>query len=663
MQEPVVQENAMNSNSRIIIVDDEPRICETLKFFLENNGYEVESALNGIQALALSDTKTFDLFLLDIGLPHIDGIELMSHVLQKDPNALVILMTGNATVDSAVAALKTGAYDYLKKPIEIDDLLKTIQDCLQQKRLLDQNRDFAAKLKISEERYRFIVQNCPDIIYTIDEKGCFLFVNEAIKRLLGYEPAALLHQPWISIVYEKDLEKARWFLRERGEGGCGMAGTQIRLKLKEDTSRFRFFEIRKFNTNLVPEFNELSHSSKRPLPAVVGAYGAARDITYRKQLESQLAQNDKMDAINTLAGGIAHDFNNILMGIQGYISLMLLDITPGNPHHNKLKNIEDYIQHAAKLTNQILDFARNEKYESRITDINGIVGKSVDLFGRTKKQLRIHTCFQPDIYPVDVDPPQIEQAMLNIFINAWQAMENSGDLYVKTQNFMLNKKNMGLMMVKPGEYVKLTITDNGCGMDEETMQHIFDPFFTTKDMGKGNGLGLTSTYNIIKNHEGGITVKSKPGKGTTFEIYLPATEKQQGYTMEETDNALFKGTETILLVDDEEMILEITKLMLIDLGYHVITAKCGTEAIHLYQQQQETIDLIILDMIMPDMEGGTVVDQIRQINPEIKILLASGYNLSSKIGDTLKKKCNGFIQKPFDLHKLSRELRHLRAES
>jgi CheY-like chemotaxis protein len=200
-------------------------------------------------------------------------------------------------------------------------------------------------------------------------------------------------------------------------------------------------------------------------------------------------------------------------------------------------------------------------------------------------------------------------------------------------------------------------------MDEETMQHIFDPFFTTKDMGKGNGLGLTSTYNIIKNHEGGITVKSKPGKGTTFEIYLPATEKQQGYTMEETDNALFKGTETILLVDDEEMILEITKLMLIDLGYHVITAKCGTEAIHLYQQQQETIDLIILDMIMPDMEGGTVVDQIRQINPEIKILLASGYNLSSKIGDTLKKKCNGFIQKPFDLHKLSRELHHLRAES
>lgn len=442
-----------------------------------------------------------------------------------------------------------------------------------------------------------------------------------------------------------------------------MSGIQIRLRLKEDASRFRFFEIRKFNTHLVPRFSESSHSSEGTLTTpAMGTYGVARDITYRRQLESQLFQNDKMDAINTLAGGIAHDFNNILMGIQGYISLMLLDITPGNPHHKKLKNIEGYIHHAAELTNQILGFARVGKYESRITDINEIVGKSADLFGRTKKQLRIHTRFQPDIQLVEVDPAQIEQAVLNIFLNAWHAIGSSGDLYIKTQDFILDKNNVALVTLKPGRYVKLTIADNGCGMDEETMEHIFEPFFTTKDMGHGNGLGLASTYNIIKNHEGLITVKSKPGQGTIFDIYLPVTEKQQEYTIEEMNDELFKGTETILLVDDEEMIIEVTQLMLTDIGYHVVAARSGTEAIDLYQQHQDTIDIILLDMIMPDMEGSEVVDQIRRINPEIKILLASGYNLNSKIDDVLKKGCNGFIQKPFDLHKLSRELHRLQTE-
>jgi PAS domain S-box-containing protein len=646
-----------------MIVDDEPRICESLKFFLENHGYNVETALNGSQALALIDAQNFDLFLLDIGLPHIDGMELMTCILQKFPEAMVILMTGNATVDSAIAALKTGAYDYFKKPIEIDDLLKTVQSCLLQKKLLDENREIAERLKLSEERYRVIVQNCPDIIYTIDEKGHFVFVNEAVKRLLGYEPTALRHQTWLSIVYEKDTEKAKWFLQERRKEAHGMSGIQIRLRLKEDASRFRFFEIRKFNTHLVPRFSESSHSSEGTLTTpAMGTYGVARDITYRRQLESQLFQNDKMDAINTLAGGIAHDFNNILMGIQGYISLMLLDITPGNPHHKKLKNIEGYIHHAAELTNQILGFARVGKYESRITDINEIVGKSADLFGRTKKQLRIHTRFQPDIQLVEVDPAQIEQAVLNIFLNAWHAIGSSGDLYIKTQDFILDKNNVALVTLKPGRYVKLTIADNGCGMDEETMEHIFEPFFTTKDMGHGNGLGLASTYNIIKNHEGLITVKSKPGQGTIFDIYLPVTEKQQEYTIEEMNDELFKGTETILLVDDEEMIIEVTQLMLTDIGYHVVAARSGTEAIDLYQQHQDTIDIILLDMIMPDMEGSEVVDQIRRINPEIKILLASGYNLNSKIDDVLKKGCNGFIQKPFDLHKLSRELHRLQTE-
>ncbi len=646
-------------NSRIIIVDDEPRICESLKFFLENHGYEVETALNSTQALNIIPTKGFDLFLLDIGLPEISGLDLMARILKESPDAMVVLMTGNATVDSAIAALKTGAYDYFKKPIEIDDLLKTVSTCLKQKALLDENRKMAHKLKISEERYRFIVQNCPDIIYTIDENGHFVFVNEAVKRLLGYEPETLLNQPWTTIIYEKDTEKAKWFLKERRKGARGLSGMEIRFKLKEDVSQYRFFEIRKFNTSLLPR---LVDTDADVTSTSTGTYGVARDITYRRQLEFQLFQNDKMDAINTLAGGIAHDFNNLLMGIQGYISLMLLDITSGSPHHDKLKNIEGYIHHAAELTNQILGFARVGKYEPRVMDINNIIEKSADLFGRTKKQLRIHTRYQSDIWPVEIDSAQIEQAILNIFVNAWHAINGTGALYIETQNFTLDRTNLELVTLKPGKYAKILIADNGCRMDDDTMQRIVEPFFTTTTMGHGTGLGLASTYSIIKNHDGLITVKSKPGRGSQFEIYLPVTEKQQGFDLEEAEKEIFKGSETILLVDDEEMILDVTQLMLTDIGYNVLAAKSGMEAIDVYRQHQHTIDIIILDMIMPDMEGSEVVDQIKQINPDTKILLASGYNLNNKVSHILEKGCNGFIQKPFDLQKLSQELHRIQTQ-
>lgn len=649
----------MPSNSRIFIVDDESRICESLKFFLENHGYEVETAVNGQQALDTIDRKDFDLFLLDIGLPEMSGLELMDQILGKTPDALVVLITGNATVESAMAALKKGAHDYFKKPIEIDELLKTVKSSLKQKELQDENRQIAQKLKMSEERYRFIVQNCPDIIYTIDEKGNFIFINETIKRLLGYDPVALIHQPWLSIIYGKDVEKAKWFLQERITGARGQSGMEIRFKFKDDASQFRYFEIRKFNTHLISPSAE--HTGP-PLLKATGTYGVARDITYRRQLENQVYQNEKMDAINTLAGGIAHDFNNLLMGMQGYISIMLLDIRKDNPHYGKLKNIENYINHAADLTNQILGFARLGKYEPRPCDINALLTKSADLFGRTRKQLRIHQKYEENIWTVEIDPAQIEQAVLNIFVNAWHAISGVGDIDIKTKNFILDTNDLELVTLKPGKYIQISITDNGCGMNQDTLQRIFEPFFTTKMMGHGTGLGLASAYSIIKNHDGLISVKSRLGYGSKFEIYLPVTERKPFLEPEAADKRIFKGTETILLVDDEEMILDVTQLMLADIGYKVIAVKSGQEAIEAYKRHRDIIDIVILDMVMPDMEGSEVLDQIKHINPDIKILLASGYNLNSKVADILGKGCSGFIQKPFNLHKLSKELYRIQME-
>lgn len=649
----------MGLKSRILIADDESRICDSLKFLLERHEYEVKTASNGKQALDIINNKEFDLFLLDIGLPEMNGLELMEQIINKVPDALVVMMTGNASVESAISALKKGAHDYFKKPIELEELLKTVKNSLEQKRLKDENKVITEKLKRSEQRYRFMIQNSPDIIYTLDQEGKFIFVNKTVTRLLGYEPEKLLNQPWTSIVHEKDIEKAKWFLYERRKGARAQNGIEIRLKLMDNSDKYRRFEIRKFQTSLdspLPHAANVTHKNKKP----VGTYGVARDISYRRQLELQLFQSDKMDAINTLAGGIAHDFNNLLMGIQGYTSLLLLDINPGHPHHEKLKNIEHYIQSATDLTKQLLGFARGGKYEVKPTNLNKIVEKSSQMFGRTKKELRVHTKYQEEIWTVEIDPGQIEQVLLNLYVNAWQAIAGSGDLYIKTENFLLDKDNLELVTLKPGRYAKVSVADNGSGMDEATMQRIFEPFFTTKKMGRGTGLGLASAYGIIKNHDGIIRVKSKVGYGSKFEIYLPASEKMQIFESE-VSSRIIKGTETVLLVDDEELILKVGKLMLTDIGYNVLLAKSGMEAIEVYRQNQDQINIVILDIIMPEMDGSDVYDQMKKINPNIKVLLSSGYSMNGKATRILEKGCKGFLQKPFDLKKLSHALNQIRS--
>ena len=251
-----------------------------------------------------------------------------------------------------------------------------------------------------------------------------------------------------------------------------------------------------------------------------------RDITEKKRLETRIHQAQRMEAIGTLAGGLAHDFNNLLMAIQGNASLMLLRKDSSNPDYSRLKNIEQYIQNGAEITKQLLGFARGGKYQVRATDLNEIVKKSSAMLGRTKKEITIHTKCETEIWAVEVDTGQIQQVLMNLYINAWQAMPGGGELFIETENVKLDRSFVRPYSIRPGKYVKLSLTDTGVGMDENTRQRIFDPFFTTKAMGMGSGLGLASAYGIITNHGGIIDVHSKKGKGTTFSIYLPASKKK-----------------------------------------------------------------------------------------------------------------------------------------
>lgn len=381
-------------------------------------------------------------------------------------------------------------------------------------------------------------------------------------------------------------------------------------------------------------------------------------VTNKKRLEDQLRHSQKMEAIGTLAGGIAHDFNNLLMGIQGWVSLISVDLEPSHPHVEHVKAIENSIRSGAHLTKQLLGFVRGGKYEVRPIDINKLLLDSATMFGRTKKEVHIHTKLETQPIVVEADRRQIEQVLLNLYINAWQAMPDGGELYLETKTVTLNDTYCKSYQIKPGCYAKVSVMDTGIGMNESIRQQIFDPFFTTKHKERGTGLGLASAYGIIKNHAGVITVNSQVGHGTKFIIYLPITEKKIGRGIP-LGTTLVSGSETILLVEDEEVVMQVGQALLERLGYRVIAAQNGKQAVDTIVKKGDEIDLVILDMIMPEMSGNKAFDLIREIQPAMPVILSSGYSLNGQADAIMRRGCNDFIQKPFTISELSKKVRKI----
>jgi two-component system cell cycle sensor histidine kinase/response regulator CckA len=495
-------------------------------------------------------------------------------------------------------------------------------------------------LRESEEKYRLLVENASEAIY-ITQDGMVKFPNPRTMALTGYSADELAQMPFLSLVHPKDRDEVREPQDGETEWECGPGTFSFRIHSKQCET-------------LWVELTALAITWEgRP-----ATLNFLRDVTPQKRMEVQLLQARKMEAIGTLAGGIAHDFNNLLMGIQGNTSLMLLDVATGHPHYQNLKSIEKMVQHGSGLTKQLLGVARGGKYEVKTTDLNQLIEAGADLFGRTRKEISIHRRLQENLWPVEVDGGQIEQVLLNLYVNAWHAMPEGGELYIETKNLILDQEKMTPYGLKSGRFVRVSVTDTGIGMDETTLKRVFDPFFTTKEMGRGTGLGLASAYGIIRNHNGIINVYSEKGEGTTFNIYLPASDKQiQEKTV--SVEAILKGTETILFVDDEEAILQIGKQILERLGYHVVEATSGPEAIEILQKDRERFHLVILDMIMPGMSGGETYDHLRKIDPNVKVLLSSGYSINGQAKKILERGCKGFIQKPYNLRDLSKRVRQI----
>ena len=510
-----------------------------------------------------------------------------------------------------------------------------------------------AALRESEERYRNILTSIEEGYFEVDLAGNFTFFNDAVCNIFGYHPDELMGMNNRQYTRPQTAKKMLMTFNKVYRTGKSARVTNYEIITKTGSKK-----ILEVSASLIKDAANIP----------IGFRGLLRDATQRikgekekKRIASQIQQAQKMEAIGTLAGGIAHDFNNLLMGFQGNISLMLLDLDEDHPYCEYLKNMESYVIRGSELTRQILGFARRGKFQVKTTNLNDLLEKSANMFSRTKKEISIHKKFQEDLWPVEVDRGQFEQVLLNLFVNSWQAMPGGGNLYLETQNVQLEENYEKPYEIVPGPYVRISVADTGIGMDKEIQQRIFEPFFTTKAVGRGTGLGLASAYGIIKNHNGIIDVYSEISHGTSFKIYLPASEKTVG--MEKLlAEELMKGTETILLVDDEEMVVDIGKEILEKLGYTVIPASGGSEATDKFRQHKNRIDLVILDMIMPDMSGSETFDNLKKINPDIKVLLSSGYSIDGQASEILNRGCNGFVQKPFNLKQISSKIREILAE-
>ena len=512
-----------------------------------------------------------------------------------------------------------------------DYLQAIVRDVTDRKRAEEEARK-------SEDNYRLLFENAGEgILIAQGEK--MLFANPALEEILGYPKAILTTRPFTSFIHPDDRTKVldRHLRRMKGES----LPTDYTFRIVTADGTEKWLQIK----------------SKIVLwDGLPASLSFVENVTDRKQMEARLIQAQKLEAIGTLAGGMAHNFNNILTGIQGYASLTIMNMKPNHPSYGRLKSIEAQVKSGAELTQQLLGIARGGQYETKVLDINEVISQSATLFGKAKKEIVMHMSLAEGSLTVLADQNQMEQVFLNLFMNAAQAMPSGGNINLETRRVLLSNADVQPLEVAPGEHVKITVTDMGEGMDEKTRERIFEPFFTTKQTSMGTGLGLASVYGIVMGHRGFITVDSKVGHGTTFTIYLPASG-QEVIQEQTASSEIFTGTEAILVVDDEQVVLEVSKEFLESLGYRVYGAGSGQEALAVYLEKQNEIDLVILDMILPGLSGEDTFDRLRLINPDIRVLLSSGYSISGKAQQILDRGCKGFLQKPFHLAKLSQKVR------
>ena len=609
---------------RILLVEDNPIEARMLREMIReacSGPFHLEHADRLSNALDLLSAGKFDVALLDLSLPDARGLETVAQVHAHSPKVPIVVLTSLDDEAVAVRALRAGAQDYLiKGRVGGDLLVRSVRYACERARAVE-------ALERREEHYRSLSENSLDLVSIIRAGGTIRYASPSHRRILGYAPEELVGKNAFDFVHADDRARIQSAARETGASG---------------TFEYRFMHRDGSFRTLESFARDLSH-----LAGVGGVVVNSRDVTDRRRLEEQLHHSQRIEAMGRLAGGVAHDFNNLLMVISGHSQMLLDSMLPGDPARDDLDQVVRAAERATDLTRQLLAFSRRHTVKPALVNLNQLVQQMERMLARVLgEHIHLVTDLASEGNFVRADPGQLEQVVLNLALNARDAMPGGGTLTLKTSTALAQDSRIGRSMV-------LSVIDSGSGISIDVLPHIFEPFFTTKD--HGTGLGLSTSYGIIKQAGGEIEVDSKPGAGAIFRIFLPvAAAKMEEPADPPGESAPPPGTETILLVEDEVGVRHVLETMLKRSGYRVLSSGSTAEALVVARGHNGAIDLLITDMVMPDMSGGRIADQLASQHPEMRVLYISGY------GDPVSPSAGApFLQKPFSNAELALKIREV----
>jgi two-component system, cell cycle sensor histidine kinase and response regulator CckA len=645
---------------RILIAEDERMFRHLLEKTLRGWGYEVVTACDGAEAWEmLQEDDAPRLAILDWNMPGLDGVDVCRRVRATESTEFthIILLTARADNDDLLEGLAAGANDYLMKPFDPAELKARLQA---ESRMVEIRSAMIAELakrkraeqvmRVNGERFRSLIENSSDAIALFNIDGSILYASPSTARVLGYTPEEFVTLNALEIIHASDRNLVHSCLKTALRQP--RVGVNVQARVHHKDGRLRWMEGT--FTNLIDDPN---------VGALVNNY---RDITERveaeealKESEEQLRTAQKLEAIGRLASGIAHDFNNLLTVINGYSELLVRNLEDSHLRQ-KIGEIQKAGGRAASLTRQLLAFSRKQVLQPKTLDLNSVVNNFASMLRRLiGENIELVLSLDADLGAVEADPGQLDQVLMNLVVNARDAMPHGGKLVIETTNRELNGEYVTQSgAVAPGSYVMLAVSDDGQGMSAETQKRIFEPFFTTKEQGKGTGLGLSTVYGIIKQSDGTIWVYSEPGVGTTFKIFLPRLNKASRHVAENVAaRAQTNGNETILLVEDELVVRNIARETLELSGYKVLEAANAAEALDISEPYREKIDLLLTDVVMPGLSGRELAERLVSTRPETKVLYMSGYTGDAIVQHGVLEEATMFLEKPFAPEALALKVR------
>jgi PAS domain S-box-containing protein len=622
--------------THILVMEDDAGLAHLLQKRLQRQGYRVDLAANGEEGLGMARTATYDLLIVDYNMPVLGGIEVIRTLASTNLLSPTIMITGEGNEEVAVGAIKMGAADYIVKDVELkflELLPSVINQVLYRQQLIKEREQMQEKIRESEERYRQLFESNPHPMWVFDiETLSFLAVNDAAVHHYGYSREEFLDMTLKDIRPPEDVPRLTNTLSELSAG----------------TAHSGIWKHRRKDGTII-DVEVVSH------PILFGQRQARfvliTDITARRKLEEELVKAQKLESLGILAGGIAHDFNNLLTAIIGNISLAKQDTQPGDSAYERLEGAERALERARNLTQQLLTFSRGGAPLKKRLSIKEVV-RDIAAFALHGARSRCAFSIPDDLWIVEADEGQLSQVINNLVINADQAMPDGGTVTVTCRNITVGA--VSALPLSPGNYVMISVADRGIGIPAEYLGKVFDPYFTTKQ--KGSGLGLATTYSIIKRHNGHIAVESGVGTGSTFHLYLPATD-QALLRESATPGTTKSGSGKILIMDDEEMVRDVAGKVLTRLGYDVAYACDGAEAIAAYEQalaEGRPFDAVIMDLTIPGGMGGKdAVKRLREIDPALKAIVSSGYSNDPVMAHYAEYGFNGVVSKPYTIKQLS----------